>query len=188
MNKYIKLVIAGLVIVLGIYLIFNRKIIWGIQCIVFSMLPIFLFFRHEYMLIAFWFLRKQNLEKAKKWLGRISNIESQVFRQQYGYYYYLNGICEAQNNPTKTENFMRKALQLGLKFNHDKALAYLNLAISSISKGRKSESEKYLAKAKKYDKSNMLREQIKMIKEQSKRINIGKNLQNPQIRIRGRYF
>lgn len=186
-NKYIKLIIAGLIIGLGIYLIFSRRISYGIMTIIFSFFPIFLFFRHEYLLIAFWYLRKKDLKKAKKWLNKISNLENQLFYKQYGYYNYLMGICESQKNPIKGETFMRKALSFGLTFDHDKAIAYLNLAVSSLSQGKKLESDKYLNEAKKYDTSNILGDQIKIIKEQSKRINI-RNLQNPQIRTKTKYF
>lgn len=188
MNKNIKLIIASLIILLGFYLIFHRKTSWGIMCIIFSILPILLFFRNENILIAFWYLRKQNFKKTKKWLNNITNINSQLFKQQHGYYYYLNGICESQNNTNKSEYFMKKALNLGLTFDHDKALAYLNLAASALNKGKKIEFEKYLNKTKQYDKSNMLENQIKMIKEQSKRINIGSNLHNPYIRLKGKNY
>ena len=188
MNKNIKLIVAFLIITFGIYLLFNREIAWGIVLLVLSIIPIILYFRNEYILLAFWQLRKQNLVGAQKWLNKITNPESQLFKQQHGYFQYLNGVCIAQENPAKAEGYMRKALQLGLLFDHDKALASVNLAVASLSKGKKAEAEKYLIDAKKYDKQNMLGEQIKMIKEQMKKVNIGKNIQNPNMRNRGKYF
>lgn len=171
-------------ILTSFYLIFNRKVTWGIILIIFSILPIFLFFRNENLLISFWYLRKQNFQKTQKWLKNIKNINKQLYKQQHGYYYYLNGICEAQNNGNKSEYFMKKALSLGLTFDHDKALAYLNLAANALSKGKKIEFLKYITKTKKYDTYSMLTSEIKMIKEQSKKINIGKNLHNPYIRLK----
>lgn len=188
MNKYIKLIIAILIILLAFYLTINRNLGLGILLFIISIIPIFLFFRNEYIFIAFWFLRKQDIKTSKKWLNKISNIKNQLHYTQYGYYNYLNGICESQNNPEKSSNYMKKALNLGLFFDHDKALAYLNLAATALRKGKKNESQEYLIQVKKYDKSNMLIDQIKMIKNHSKKINIGKNMQNPDIRSKGRFF
>lgn len=187
MNKNIKLIITSIIILLGIYFIYNRKISLGIICIILSILPILLFFRNENILMAFWFLRKKNLKQTKKWLNNITNLDSQLFKQQHGYYYYLHGICESQNNTNKSEYFMKKALNAGLTFDHDKALAYLNLAASALNKAKKNEFEIYFNKAKKYDKANILGDQLKIIKEQSKKMNIGNNLHNPYIRLKRKY-
>ena len=64
MNKYIKFVIAGLMIAAGIYLMMNRNIGWGIVVVLLSSIPVLLFFKNEFILTAFWYLRKQNTEKA----------------------------------------------------------------------------------------------------------------------------
>ena len=64
MNKYIKFVIAAIMIAAGIYLMFNRNVGYGILLVILSAVPIFLFFKNENILLAFWFLRKQNMEKA----------------------------------------------------------------------------------------------------------------------------
>ena len=61
MNKYIKFVIAALMIAAGIYLMMNRNIGWGIVVVILSAIPILLFFKNEYILLAFWFMRKQNM-------------------------------------------------------------------------------------------------------------------------------
>lgn len=68
MNKYIKFVVAALIIALGVYLMFNRNIGWGIVLVILSAIPIALFFKNENILLAFWQLRKQNMEKASKFL------------------------------------------------------------------------------------------------------------------------
>ena len=61
MNKYIKLVIAGLMVAGGIFLMFNRQIGWGIVCVVLSIVPIVLFFKNEYILLSLWKMRDQKL-------------------------------------------------------------------------------------------------------------------------------
>ncbi|NHW17277.1 DUF2892 domain-containing protein, partial [Escherichia coli] len=51
-NKYIKLVVAALMIAFGVYLMFNRNIGWGIVMVLLSSLPIILFFKNEFILLA----------------------------------------------------------------------------------------------------------------------------------------
>lgn len=179
MNKIIKLVIAVLMIATGVYLITNRNIGWGIVLIILSALPIFLFFRNEFIFLAFWRLRKQDLAGARKYLDKITNVKTQLVRKQYGYYNYLMGITDSQNNPKQSEIYMKKALEYGLSFKHDRALATMNLAAGAMMRGSKIEAERLLAEAKRLDSSGMLKDQIKMLKEQLKRTNISKgNIMN----------
>ena len=48
-------------------------------------------------------MRNQNIEKAKAWLSKIKNPERQLVRKQMGYYHYLIGITEAQDNINSSE-------------------------------------------------------------------------------------
>lgn len=188
MNKYIKLVLAILMISGAVYLITDREYAWGFILIFLSIIPILLFFRNEYILLAFWQMRKQNLEKAKTWLLKITNPESQLVRKQMGYFNYLMGITEAQTNVNASEKYMRKALDYGLSFKHDRAMAKLSLAGAVMAKGRKQEAEILLKEAKALDNQGMFTDQIKMMQEQMKRVNVGKNMQNPHMRRKGKYF
>ncbi len=168
----------------GISLIVFDHIGWGIFTILLSILPTFLFFLNEYVLLALWRMRKQDLEGAEKWLNKITAPEKQIMKKQQGYYYYLCGIMEGQRNINKSEQLMKKALSLGLRFDHDKAIATLNLAAAALAKGRKQEAERLLAEAKKYDKAGMVEEQIKMMKQQMKKVNIPGGYYNPNMRRR----
>ena len=82
MNKYIKFVISALIIASAVYLMMNRNIGWGIVLIILSTLPILLFFKNEYILLAFWQLRKQNMEKAAVWLPNITQYQTQPSKSQ----------------------------------------------------------------------------------------------------------
>ena len=65
MNKNIKIAVAALLILLGLYMmIFTRNLGWGIVVFLLAAFPIILYFKNEYILLAFWQLRKQNMEKA----------------------------------------------------------------------------------------------------------------------------
>lgn len=187
MNKYIKFVIAALMIAAGIFLMMNRNIGWGIVLVVFSAIPIFLFFKNEYILLAFWFLRKQNMIKAANWLSKITNFQSQLHKSQYGYFHYLQGLTLAQENPAKVEPLMRKALEFGLNMKHDRAMATLNLAGGAMQKGRRQEAQKLLEEAKKLDTAGMMTDQIKMMKDQLKMPSMQKHIHNPNMRQRGKF-
>lgn len=189
MNKYIKLVFAAVLMALGIYMMFfTREIGWGIVVFFLSAFPIFLFYKNEFILLAFWQLRKQNFVKASQWLSKITDYQKQLHKSQYGYYHYLQGLTLAQDNPTKVEPYMKKALEYGLNMKHDRAMATLNLAAAAISRGRKQEGQKLLEEAKKLDTSGLMTEQIKMMKDQLKMPSMQKHMHNPNMRQRGKYF
>lgn len=187
MNKYIKFVIAALMIATGIYLMMNRNIGWGIVVVILSAIPILLFFKNEFILAAFWYLRKQNMAKAAQWLDKITNFETQLHKSQYGYFHYLQGLTLAQENPSKVEPFMKKALEYGLNMKHDRAMATLNIAAGAMQKGRRQEAIKLLEEAKRLDTAGMMTDQIKMMKDQLKMPSMQKHMHNPNMRQRGKF-
>ena len=169
-NKIIKLIIAILIFVYAIYQFTEGFIGNGIMFILLSSIFIFLYFKNEFILLAFLRLRKQDFEGATKWLSKIKNPESALVRKQQGYYNYLHGILHSQKNLTQAEKFFRKALKLGLNMDYDVAMAKLSLAGIAMQKRRKREATTLLQEAKKLDKNNMLGEQIKMMQQQLKKI------------------
>lgn len=188
MNKYIKFVFAAILIGLGVYLMFNRNIGWGIVLVILSAIPILLFYKNEFILLAFWQLRKQNFEKAFHFLSKIKNYKTELHKSQYGYYHYLIGLTTAQeNNPAKTEALMRKALDYGLNMKHDRAMATLNLAAGALTKGRRQEAQRLLDEAKNLDSAGMMTDQIKMMKDQLKMPSMQKHMHNPNMRQRGKF-
>ncbi|MFV0238339.1 MAG: DUF2892 domain-containing protein [Flavobacteriales bacterium] len=190
MNKYIKIILAVFILTGGIYCFVDREIGWGIFWILLAVIPVFLFFKNEFLLLTFYHLQKQNMGSAEKWLGYIKNPSSQLIKGQEAYFYYMKGLLIAQKQEKGTlkesETLLKKALSMGLKQNHDIAAAKLNLAMASMAKGRKREAENLLQEAKKHDTSGMLIDQIKLMREQMKRVNVGRNMQNPMIRNRGK--
>ncbi|TDQ29442.1 DUF2892 domain-containing protein [Zeaxanthinibacter enoshimensis] len=169
-NKNIKLVIAALIIAFAVYQFIEGEIGNGIFLILFSLIFIFLYFRNEFLLLAFLRMRKQDLAGTEKWLGRIKNPSAALTEKQEGYYNYLFGIIYSQKNLTQAEKYFRKALKLGLNMDYDLAMAKLSLAGIAMQKRRKREAQTLLSEAKKLDKNNMLNEQIKMMQQQMKKI------------------
>ncbi|MBQ0116840.1 MAG: DUF2892 domain-containing protein, partial [Flavobacterium sp.] len=168
--RNIKLIIAAVLIILGIWQFTDKNIGNGIFLILLSALPILLYFKNEYILLAFFKLRKQDFEGAKGFLDKIKSPETALVTKQQGYYNYLNGIMVSQTNLNQAEKYFKKAIELGLSMDQDLALAKLQLAGISMTKRKKLEAQKYLSEAVKLDKQGMLKDQIKMIKEQMKRI------------------
>lgn len=168
-NKNIKLAISFLIIAFGIYQITDGFIGNGIALIFFSTIFIFLYFKNEMILAAFWKLRKQDFDGAKKYLDKIKNPEANLTKKQQGYFNYLHGLMLSQTNMTQAEKFFKKALKLGLSMDQDVAMAKLSLAGIAMTKRRKREAQLLLKEAKDLDKQGMLKDQIRMMKQQMKK-------------------
>lgn len=173
-NKNIKLVIAFLIIAYAVYEFTEGYIGNGIMYILLALIFVFLYFKNEFILLAFLKLRKQDFEGAKNWLSKIKNPSSALVKKQEGYYYYLHGIMVSQTDMNAAEKHFKKAIDLGLSMDHDLAMAKLNLAGIAFSKRRPQEAQKLLAEAQKLDKRDMLADQIKMFKQQMKKTSIPK--------------
>ena len=169
-HRIIKLIIAGLTVVAGIWQFIEGNVGNGIFLIVLTAFPVFLYYKNEFILLAFLKLRKQDFEGAKKWLAYIKNPETALVRKQQGYFNYLHGIMLSQTNLNQSEKYFKKAIELGLSMDMDLAVAKLNLAGIAMSRRRKLEATNLLNEAKKLDKQNMLSDQIKMMKDQMKKI------------------
>ncbi|RYH72889.1 DUF2892 domain-containing protein [Flavobacteriaceae bacterium 144Ye] len=173
-NKNIKLVIAVLIIGYAVYQFTEGYIGNGIMLILLSLIFVFLYFKNEFILLAFLKLRKQDFDGAKKWLDKIKNPSAALVKKQEGYYNYLHGIMVSQTNMNEAEKYFKKAVSLGLSMDHDLAMAKLNLAGIAFSKRRKQEAQILLKEAETLDKRGMLTDQIKMFKQQMKKTAIPK--------------
>jgi len=139
---------------------------WGILVFLFGGIVLLTWFFNENMIIAQFYLRKENTEKAEKWLGKITDYEKQLNKNQFGYYNLLLGLMESRKAPLKSEKYFKKALTLGMKMSHNIALAKISLAGIAMAKRNKREAQMYLQEAAKDDKNKLLTEQIKMMKGQ----------------------
>lgn len=169
-NKIFKLILAVLVFAYAIYQFTEGFIGNGIMFILLSSVFVLLYYKNEFILLAFMRLRKQDFKGAERWLDKIKNPEAALTTKQQGYYHYLKGLMISQTNITLAEKLFKKAISLGLSMKHDLALAKLNLAGIAMTKRRKREATELLAEVKKLDKHNMLKDQIKMMQQQMKKI------------------
>lgn len=169
-HKNIKLILAAAIVAFAVYQFFLGNIGNGIALIPLAGIFVFLYFKNEMILLAFMRLRKQDFEGSQKWLDKIKDPEAALTVKQQGYYYYLHGLMYSQKNMTKAEKYFKKAIKLGLSMSQDLAMAKLNLAGIAMSKRRKREAQMLLKEAKKADKHDMLADQIKLMKQQMKKI------------------
>jgi tetratricopeptide (TPR) repeat protein len=167
-HKNIKLVLTGLILAAAVWQFVESNIGNGIFLVLLSAIPIFLYYKNEFILLSFLQLRKQNFIGAQKWLNKITNPETALVQKQQGYYNYLNGLMLSQTNLMQAEKYFKKAIQLGL--NMDLAVAKLNLAGIAMSRRRKIEATNLITEVKRLDKQGVLKDQIKLMKDQMKKI------------------
>ena len=168
-NKEIKIALALIILACSIFLFNSGEIGYGIVVLIIMGLIILSIFKDERIVKAFYHLRKNDMQKAASTLNKIKHPEK-LIRSQEAYYYYLNGLILSQTQMNQSEKFFKKALSIGLRTDTDKAVAKLNLAGLAMSRRKKREATTLITEAKKLDKHNMLDEQLKMMKQQLKRI------------------
>ena len=168
--KIIKLILAAGVIGFSVFQFIDNEIGNGIFALLLAGMFVLLYFKNEFLFLAFLRLRKQDFEGTERWLNRISNPQANLVTKQQGYYFYLKGIIQSQTNLTQAEKHFKKALELGLNMKHDLAMAKMSLAGILMQKRRKREATVLLGEAKKLDSHGMLTSQIKMMQQQLKKI------------------
>ena len=109
-NKNIKLVIAALLVITAVWQFTEGNIGNGIFILLITIVVVALYFKNEYILLAFLKLRKQDFDGAKKLLDKIKNPETALVRKQQGYYNYLNGLMLSQTNLNAAEKYLKKAV------------------------------------------------------------------------------
>jgi len=166
MPNIIRLIIAFALLGSAVTLFVFGHWGWGILVLFIAILVGVTFFFNENMLIAQFYLRKENMEKAGMWLANITNFEKQLYKGQHGYYFLLIGLIESRTAPLKSEKYFKRALSSGLSMSHNTAMAYLSLAGIAMAKRNKREATRFLQEAKRADTNKLLADQIKTMKDQ----------------------
>ncbi len=166
MPNFIRIIISAVLLGIAITLIVFSFWGWGILLIFLAILVFVTFIFNEKMLLAQWYLRKENMDKAESSLLGIKDYEKELYKGQWGYYNLLIGLIESRKAPMKSEKYFKKALQLGLTMDHNIALANLSLAGVEMGKRNKIQATRLLKEAEKADKNKLLADQIKMMKGQ----------------------
>lgn len=161
-TRIIKAIVALAAISFNTYLFSLGRWGWGITLLFLTAVLIVVVFRSTRLIIVFYHMRSQKMDKAKLWLGRIN--PDHLWAKQKGYYFFLLGSVDIQTNSlSQSEKNFKSALQHGLRLEHDKAAAYLNLAVISANRRKKREAILLLNEAKKYDSKGYLKNDIKQV-------------------------
>jgi hypothetical protein len=164
----IRCILAATALFFNIYLFTSGHWGWGITFLFVTAIIVLSFFRNENMILSLNQMRLGNTEKAKKYINRITHPQLMP-RRQHAYVLFLQAVMNTQEfGFAKSEQYLRKALSIGLRTGQDNAVARMHLAGICMQTGRKSEADKLLAEAKKMDSSGMMREQISMMQNQMK--------------------
>ncbi|MCJ8208918.1 DUF2892 domain-containing protein [Mucilaginibacter sp. RS28] len=166
MSNIVRLVIACVILGAAVALSAFGFWGWGILVLLIGGLVLLTYFFNEKMIVAQFYLRKENQDEAEKWLLKIKDYEKELNKKQWGYYNLLLGMIESRKAPMKAEKYFKKSLSLGMRMSHNNALAKLSLAGISLAKRNKREAQQYIQEAAKDDKNKLLADQIKMMKSQ----------------------
>jgi tetratricopeptide (TPR) repeat protein len=161
-TRIIKGIIALGALALSVSLFVRGKWVTGIFAVLLTAVLVLVVLRSMRMIIAFFYIRQQKVDKARTWLNRIN--PDHLWKNQKGYYYFLMGSVDIQTNSlAQSEKFFRTALQHGLRLDHDRAAVYLNLAVITANKRKKREAIHFLNEAKKFDGKGYLKNDIKQV-------------------------
>ncbi len=162
----IRCVLAAGLLFLTVYSFYTGYWGWGIFLTLLTGVAGATFVYNENLAFSLNHMRTGNQEKAKRSINRITHPQLLPKRQQ-AYVIYLQALFNTQDlGFTKTEMLLRKAIALGLRRGHDKAMARLHLAGICAQTGRQKEAATLLAEAKKFDNNGMMKDQIKMMQAQ----------------------
>lgn len=164
----IRCILAAGTLGFTVYLFASGHWGWGITFIPVLAILILSFFRNENMILALNQMRLGNTDKAKKYINKISH-PNLLPRKQHAYVLFLQAVMNTQEfGFAKSEQYLKKAIGLGLRTGQDNAVARMHLAGICVQTGRKAEAEKLLVEAKKLDNTGMMKDQINQMLNQMK--------------------
>ena len=112
MLNIFRLIIACVIFACAITLCFFGFWWWGILVLFIGGIVLLSFFFNENMVIAQWFLRKENNDKAEIWLLKIKDYEKELNKNQHGYYNLLIGLVESRKAPMKSEKILQESFAI----------------------------------------------------------------------------
>ncbi|MFM1931781.1 MAG: hypothetical protein RL226_1084 [Bacteroidota bacterium] len=169
-TRIIKGLLALLSLAYTVYLFATGHWGSGIGMILLSALLVFAVLRSTRMIMVFFYLRQQQIDKAMSWLNKIN--PNHLWKNQQGFFYFLKGSTQMETNMNEAEKNLKKALSIGLKSDSDKAAVKLNLAGIAAAKRKPKEAQMLLMEAKRLDTKGLLKNDIK---------NFEKAIKNPKV-------
>ena len=147
-GKKFRIVMGVFCFVLGCILISSGMLIEGLLEFSLILLVTYGYFRYGTVWKAFQSIKKNNFTKAKKELSQITKPDL-LSKSQKGYYYWALGLIELKNNDLHlAEEYIKKALDFGVRTENDFAIINLNLAQIFYQQEQFHEAYMYLNMAK----------------------------------------
>ena len=162
-TRLLKILLAGSSLAYTVYLFTKAQTGAAIGMIFVTIILILATLRSMRLVMAFVYLRQQKMDDAKNWLAKIK--EKQLWPRQRGYYYFLMGSLTMEQNMNDAEKFLKRALQLGLRKDHDKAATNLNLAVVASARRKAPEAMRLIKECKRLDAKGVLARDIKMVED-----------------------
>jgi hypothetical protein len=169
-NRIIKIAIAVVLFVFAVYQFTLGNIWWGLLFVLLTAIVVITLFWHEVHILALFHMRRNKFESAEKALTYIKHPEKLPKTQEAFHYFMLGNVESSKRNIGKAETWYKRALSTGLRMKTNQAIAKLNLAVGSLSRRRKREAQMYLQDVKKLDKYNVLKDQVKFVEQQMKKM------------------
>lgn len=167
-TRILKIAVTAAALAYTVYLFVTGSWGTGILMILFTALLVVLTFRSVRLLLAMVHMRRQKMDKAAKLVSKIN--PDKLWKKSQSYYYFLNGTLMMQAGKVlPSEKQFRKALGMGMRYDHDAAAAKLSLAMVAMAKQKRSEANMLIKEAKKLDKRGMLARDIKEIEQAIKK-------------------
>lgn len=162
-TRLLKILLAGSSLTYTVHLFTKAQTGAAIGMIFVTIILILATLRSMRLVMAFVYLRQQKMDDAKNWLAKIK--ENQLWPRQRGYYYFLMGSLTMEQNMNDAEKFLKRALQLGLRKDHDKAATNLNLAVVASARRKAPEAMRLVKECKRLDAKGVLARDIKMVED-----------------------
>ena len=167
-TRIIKIALSAAAFGYTVYLFATGSWGYGIWMLLLTAIMVVFTFRSVRLLWALIQLRRQKLEKAVKIVDGIN--PEKLWKKSQGYYHFINGTLMMQEGKVMpAEKQFRRALNLGLRADHDKATAKLSLSMVAMAKNRQSEAKNLIKEAKKLDKRGVLSKDIREIEQMMKK-------------------
>ncbi len=164
----IILIISGLVI--GSFFIFIGDIFNGIILIAVSLLLIYGYFRYGAIYLAFQYVVRDNLVKAKELIDT-TPTPNLLNKQHKGFYFFINGIIKFNEKDWKSaESDFIEALNYNLRTENNKSIIYGHLAQIYMKKRDFGRAKAFLEKAEEIPHKKGVDERINRIKKQIKEL------------------
>ena len=128
------------------------------------------YYRSGTVWLAYQQLRRQNYDKAIRYLNQ-TKYPDRLAKSQKGYYYFIRGFAAIEEEQfEQAQEEFQEALNAGLRTQNDEAITYLQLTDLSLIFEDKAQAQQYLEKIQTLNYKPSLEEALTQVKEKMETI------------------